>query len=78
MSTLVSNQLLFKANLNGNKFLINLNIIMQILLGAYGGVLANLAAIVDLELKKREATTTSARWVARALITCKPISSLVI
>lgn len=41
------------------------------LIGSYGGTLANLAAIVDLELKKREACTTGAKWVSRSLITCK-------
>lgn len=44
------------------------------ILGSYGGVLANLAAIVDLELKKREACTTAAKWVSRSLITCKLMS----
>lgn len=37
--------------------------------GLYGATLSNLAAIVDLELKKREAGSTAARWVSRALIT---------
>ncbi|XP_031624659.1 endoribonuclease Dicer-like [Contarinia nasturtii] len=38
-------------------------------LGLYGATLSNLAAIVDMELKKREADTSSAKWVSRALIT---------
>lgn len=46
----------------------------SIQLGSYGGILANLAAIVDLELKKREACTTPAKWVSRTLITCKLIA----
>lgn len=46
--------------------------------GLYGGGLANLAAIVDLEIKKREATTSAAKLVARALITCKSISNKMI
>lgn len=33
--------------------------------------MANLAAIVDLELKKREACTSAAQWMSRSLITCK-------
>lgn len=37
-------------------------------LGMYGATLANLAAIVDMELKKREADTTAAKWVSRAII----------
>lgn len=40
-------------------------------LGFYGGMLANLAAIVDMELKKREAPTSSAKWLTRILITSK-------
>lgn len=39
--------------------------------GLYGSTLANLAAIVDMELKKREANTSATKWVSRALITCK-------
>lgn len=39
--------------------------------GLYGGLLANLAAIVDLELKKREAGTASIILLSRALITSK-------
>lgn len=37
-------------------------------LGLYGATMANLAAIVDMELKKREADTTAAKWVSRAII----------
>ncbi|XP_031635095.1 endoribonuclease dcr-1-like [Contarinia nasturtii] len=38
-------------------------------LGLYGGTLANLAAIVDMELKKREAIKSNNRYLSRALIT---------
>lgn len=47
-------------------------------LGSYGGILANLAAIVDLELKKREATTSAAKLVSRSLITCKSKFSIIL
>lgn len=47
------------------------NVIFEyFLLGMFGGVLANLAAIVDMELKKREADTSAAKWLSRAIITC--------
>lgn len=42
--------------------------------GLYGSVLANLAAIIDLEMKKREACTTTTKWIARALITSELMS----
>lgn len=44
--------------------------------GGYGSYLANLAAIVDLELRKREATTSAAKLVSRSLITCKSMKSI--
>lgn len=40
-------------------------------LGLYVGYLANLAAIVDLELRKREADTSATKMISRVLITCK-------
>lgn len=39
--------------------------------GLYGGLLSTLAAIVTLELKKREAETSAVRILFRTLITCK-------
>lgn len=41
--------------------------------GLYGGSLANLAAIVDMEMIKQEANTCE-KALVRALITCKSIS----
>lgn len=37
--------------------------------GLYGGILSNMAALVDVELKKREANTSAAKWLARTMIT---------
>lgn len=45
-------------------------------LGLYGGALANLASIVDMEIKKRETSNTTFRWIFRALITSKLVSSV--
>lgn len=41
-------------------------------------MLSNLAAIVDLELMKREADTSASKWTARALITCKAIFNMIV
>lgn len=39
--------------------------------GLYGGYLANLAAVVDLERVKSQANTSTEKLMSRALITCK-------
>lgn len=45
--------------------------------GLYGSIYAAMAMIVDLELKKREATTSAVEILTRSLITCKRMFSSV-